>query len=1369
MAFSCVTEAQIIEEDFSDGDFKDGVPLTWVASQYSSGDDFVIESEEVRSNGPGVASILTFTTDLGLDFSENNVTWEFSVRYTGGAPSSDNFVEVYLMSSLEELDFGPSGYYIRMGEAGAGDGIDLYRSIAGVPTRIIEDANDLVASSLNVRIRVTRNIEGLWTLAADNTGGTSFSNIGTVTDTEFSAGNYFGLLVRHSSSRNQSYYFDDVVITAAPSTDEIPPQIQSVEVISETEIDVRFSEYVIPATAGQPSNYSISDGISVFSAEIDALDPSIVHLNTSELTNGERYILTVNNVVDESGNVIEANSQAEFEYLVFQEAVEFDVVINEFMADPNPVQTDLPDAEYVEIHNRSSKFFNLENWTLDGQPLEAFTLRPGAFVIIVDDNDAADFAPFTDVLEVSSLSLGNAEDQIILQNDDALTIHSISYEGSTGGISSELINPDGPDYSSQNYGLCMDPDGGTPGEQNSIFDDTPDTSPPAIASISVTSQTELTVQFDEPVEEISAETLSNYSIDGGITVVSATRDDADFTLVYLVTSSLQSGTSRTLTINGVADFSGNVTNDLAVVFEYIETTEAVEGDVVINEFLPTPSETSGLPNSEFIELYNRSDKFIDLQGWTVADQSGSSSPMTTFILRPGGYVILTKTADVGLFDGYGNTLGVAGFPSLNNAGDEISVQNASGTIISKISYNGSVEGVSMELINPENPCISSLSYANSESQEGGTPGAQNSVFDDTPDTVPPSVTSFGFSTFLTINFSEVMDAESLTSGNYSIEGLSVQSVEAVGDLPTSIRITFAEEVGLGQQYELTLSNLADCSGNMIEPTSIVFAFGRKPAFNEILITEIMYDEEPAVGLPEREYLELYNASDEVLSTAGVQLFDATSSVYLPHFNMLPKSFYVLTSPAGTTEFQANAVGVTGLPSLNNSGEQLLLVHNDELIFSLTYDPDWQDSDKREGGYSLELIDLTNPCEESSANWTSSQDANGGTPGAANSTSESIPDSFGPEIVDVVAALPDSIVITMNEKVDPEIKGVEVTINPSVSIDKVHFNVKHPKTVSVKLGESLPENMTNTISLSNLFDCAGNEVSSSEFTFALPVPAQEEEVKLSEVLFNPRPNGVDFVEIYNDSENYISLKGWSLARITDGGISDIKTISERELVIDPEEYLVLTTDAGALAANYPKGISSQFVEMASLPAYSNDTGNVVLLNAAGIVQEQFFYSDDFHYDLLESTDGVSLERLSFSVEATDPNNWRSASSIEGFATPGYKNSQRVEDISTIGKVSVEPKVFIPGNSGSGRDFTRINYQFDTAGKFANVNIYDQSGRLIRNLAQGESLSTSGFFRWDGVTNSGGMARLGYYVVVFELYDASGNAETLKETVVVGRDF
>ena len=183
--------------------------------------------------------------------------------------------------------------------------------------------------------------------------------------------------------------------------------------------------------------------------------------------------------------------------------------------------------------------------------------------------------------------------------------------------------------------------------------------------------------------------------------------------------------------------------------------------------------------------------------------------------------------------------------------------------------------------------------------------------------------------------------------------------------------------------------------------------------------------------------------------------------------------------------------------------------------------------------------------------------------------------------------------------------------------------------------------------------------------------------------------------------------------------------------------------------------------------SNAEGTVVLANPTGEILDQFEYNEDFHLSFLESVDGVSLERIDPNTDTQNPNNWTSASSAVGYATPGYINSQAFETSLATAQVTVEPKVFVPGNrSAAHQSFVTINYNLDKSGQFANITVYNQLGQPVADLGKGISLGASGFIRWDGTSYGGSVVRRGYYVVLFEVYDSSGNSQLIKETVVVG---
>jgi flagellar hook assembly protein FlgD len=141
----------------------------------------------------------------------------------------------------------------------------------------------------------------------------------------------------------------------------------------------------------------------------------------------------------------------------------------------------------------------------------------------------------------------------------------------------------------------------------------------------------------------------------------------------------------------------------------------------------------------------------------------------------------------------------------------------------------------------------------------------------------------------------------------------------------------------------------------------------------------------------------------------------------------------------------------------------------------------------------------------------------------------------------------------------------------------------------------------------------------------------------------------------------------------------------------------------------------------------------------------------------------LERIHADGLTNDANNWKSAASVVGYATPGFKNSNSIEMVSTTGKVSVEPEIFIPVFGQP--DFTEIRYSFEQGGKVANLKILDHQGREVKQLANNETLAAEGFFRWDGERDDGTRARPGYYVVWLEVFDGSGNVDTYRKRVVI----
>ena len=183
--------------------------------------------------------------------------------------------------------------------------------------------------------------------------------------------------------------------------------------------------------------------------------------------------------------------------------------------------------------------------------------------------------------------------------------------------------------------------------------------------------------------------------------------------------------------------------------------------------------------------------------------------------------------------------------------------------------------------------------------------------------------------------------------------------------------------------------------------------------------------------------------------------------------------------------------------------------------------------------------------------------------------------------------------------------------------------------------------------------------------------------------------------------------------------------------------------------------------------SDKEGIVALEYRAGVDVRRLdavHYSQDWHFDLLDDEEGVSLERIDADGPSQDANNWHSAAATAGFATPADRNSADGEGVLPQGDVGVSPETFSPDQDGHD-DILFVNYTVDQPGWTANVAVFDARGRRVRDLVRNQTLDREGFFTWDGTRDSGERARIGVYVVWFEAFALDGSVQRFKERCVL----
>ncbi|MBI2967451.1 MAG: lamin tail domain-containing protein [Bacteroidetes bacterium] len=920
-----------------------------------------------------------------------------------------------------------------------------------------------------------------------------------------------------------------------------------------------------------------------------------------------------------------------------------------------------------------------------------------------------------------------------------------------------------------------------------FFDDiyagtiTGDTIPPSIFSVSVISSTQIDVKFSETVEIITSETESNYLIGNGIgNPVSALRNVNDSSRVHLTLSNpLSSGNTYLLTALNISDLTGNVLASDSSSFTYFLYIPASFKNVVINEIMADPDPPVSLPNSEFIEIYNAGKNVFDLFNWTVTD-GVTTAALPAKLLLPGQYLIICSTTNATLYLPFGDVVGLSTWPSLNNTGDLIILTDSTGTVIDSIRYydtwyNDEVKeggGWSLELVNPLTSCSYTNNWKASNNFNGGTPGQQNSVFDTLDNTLPflSSVTVDG-SNIITVNFSEPLDSSSLANGIFSASnGISITGIQFTNPLFVSLQITFSTQLDTGIFYTLTVSNLLDCAGNIILPNSAIqFVIGLKPQEGDIIINEIFADPTPSVGLPEAEFLELFNTTGRLVDLSGCTISgeDIQAGTYIG------ANDYLIICGTSYTAALSSFGDVAGLSAFNssvltNAGETVSLVNSyGNIIDKVTYSDSWyRDVAKDDGGWSLERINPFSPCSFSN-NWIVSLDPKGGTPGSQNSKFDTIPDLTPPYVKTVYVLSPAIIEVVFSEAMDSIslVNGIYTVDNGisvmSVSVsDSIAFS-----SVKLTLNPDLQPNVQYTITATGVTDCPDNLIGTGNTSrFVLPETPLAGDLIINEVLFNARPYGVDFVEIYNKSGRYIDLAVCRMANTENDSIANLEVITPLQRIIYPGEFVVCTEDSGNIKKEYPQSKPGTFIVM-DLPTYNDDSGTVVLLVNQNQVSDSFKYRGTMHFALIDDPDGISLERLDFNRSTNDAGNWHSASETAGWATPGFANSQFHPAISPTEAITIDPEIFSPDNDGY-NDVLNIGYKMDGPGYVANASVYDSHGRFIITLLQNELLGTEGTFSWDGTTVDREKARIGIYIIYLEVFDLKGNVKQYKKSCVVG---
>ncbi len=969
----------------------------------------------------------------------------------------------------------------------------------------------------------------------------------------------------------------------------------------------------------------------------------------------EHYIAQIDYPEDEET----LNNYSYIEIEVFDDPNSFeDILLSEFMYAPID-----DEPEWIELYNKTDRAINLYGWGItDTKSRKTFCndsvyLPANSFLIIAADSTFPDFYSSESQVIISKFpSLNNSGDKILLSTHTHRIIDSVNYRSTWGGkngMSLEKIFMNTPGNDSTSWQESYFP---TPGSMNSVTPKEYDLSFRKIVMTTPYALVGKEIEFEYIVDNIGLNRADEFTID----IFADTNNDSipqanekisehyvnsiilpnDSLLSSFSLSSFSVGKNHYIFVINFPDDLRSTNNYFYLDIVGIILNET-RSDVVINEIMHSPVDDA----PEWIELYNTSNKAIELKGYQIADSRDTSVVIfDSHNIIPGEYVVI---ADDSLYYDYYTTpsyLFISQFPSLNNSGDHIFILDSLNRVIDSLAYKrtwGGTNGFSLEKKEPSFSPIDSISWGSSSSETKSTPGKQNSIVQKDYDLLVGKVelkitkdrNHFGIgvknvgkktSTYsLTLSIDENLDSiidrhiETLSNTSlppndslFNVFKYSVQDLES----PAGISIILSSSTDQNSRNDSAYSIFLPC-------------YNRK----EIIVNEIMYN--PQDGEP--EWIELFNNSGKTIEIKNMTLCDLFTTpkeidLTYDNFQFPSKTFLTISRDSSLFNFHKTIYGkilIAPIPNLNNDIDGIVLKDAyGNLIDSLLFKGKWNDNNCS----SLERISITQNSTDSS-NWGGSIDSEFSTPGRINSLSIKEYDL----VLDSLFTKPEfptkGETIILNCIVKN--RGKNPAVNFSISFysgTTLLETVEYPflaNSESLYVASATNIEIVDSLILSAVINYKKDrELSNNAQTHRVYAGHHSECLVISEFMPSPEKGKSEWIELYNNSESIINLKNWKLSDLfpTPTG----KEIIFTDFLINPNQFLLLSEDTTPFSQN-----TSAKKIMMKLPSLSNSEDGIILMDHTGKTIDSLRYTSE--WPILQ---GRSCERCSFSISATDSNNW-----------------------------------------------------------------------------------------------------------------------------------
>ncbi len=412
-----------------------------------------------------------------------------------------------------------------------------------------------------------------------------------------------------------------------PTADTLAPWIVKLELINDSMAWLIFNSTMDSTSVSQ---MTINSNVNVKQKKVINRNADSLLLQFYPLQNQVSYTFTFSNSRSCNGINIRPQSYS-FSYDKAFPVQFKSIVISEVLINPLS-QPQLPSAQYIELYNRGNFSVNLKGMKIsDGisvASLPDYKLMRDSFIIIASSAKISEFSsrniPALFVSPFPYLNIDN--DKIILTDSAGLLINTMTYDikalnnnlKAKGGWSIELIDADNVCQVDGNWLFSNASMGGTPGKKNSVAGITHDNKSLKLIRAYNIGYNEAVFIFNKGVDLESSRTKAIFDFNPPLADtynLNYFKYNTNQISLVLSTGLFQKDTIYHLKIKNIMDCNGMMLNSAEIIFGYPSIPQYEE--IVINEILFNAASYA----SEFVEVYNNSDKIFDLKSIALSSNN----------------------------------------------------------------------------------------------------------------------------------------------------------------------------------------------------------------------------------------------------------------------------------------------------------------------------------------------------------------------------------------------------------------------------------------------------------------------------------------------------------------------------------------------------------------------------------------------------------------------------------------------------------------------------------------------------------------------------------------------------------------------------